>query len=113
MFEHKTEPLLSRTDFLVRFLRYLFISILILGISLLIGVLGYHQLCGLSWVDSFFNASMILTGMGPAAQMETDAAKIFASLYAIYSGIAFTAVFAIVLAPALHRFMHILHLESD
>ncbi|HXH18088.1 MAG TPA: hypothetical protein VNJ07_03305 [Chitinophagales bacterium] len=112
MFEHKRQPLLSPKLFFRRIAIYFFISTGILAFSLLLGMSGYHFIGGLSWIDSLLNASMILTGMGPVAEMKTDAAKLFASFYALYSGVAFLTTFAVLLAPALHRFMHILHLES-
>jgi hypothetical protein len=113
MFEHKDEPLLSKKNFLIRFLRYAVISFGIIGFSLALGTIGYHYFGTLNWIDAFYNAAMILTGMGPVSEMPTNASKIFASLYAIYSGVAFLTVFAVLLAPALHRFMHILHLEES
>ncbi len=113
MFEHKREPLITRHEFVIRIAKYFFISIAILGFSLLVGMLGYHNLCGLSWIDSLLNASMILTGMGPVVEMKTFASKLFASFYALYSGIAFLSSVSVLLAPALHRFMHVLHLEDE
>ena len=84
-----------------------------LAFSLFIGMSGYHYLAELSWIDSLLNASMILTGMGPVDEMKTNAAKLFASFYALYSGVAFLSMFAVLLAPALHRVMHVLHFESE
>jgi len=113
MFENHQEPLLNRRQFFLRALKYFFISMGILAFSLSIGIFGYHYFDGLSWVDSLLNASMILTGMGPVDTMKTNGVKLFASCYAIYSGIAFQTVFAVLLAPAVHRFIHIIHLESE
>lgn len=112
MFEHKHQPLIPLREFLLRLLRYFLFSSVILGFSLFLGMFGYHHLAGLSWIDSLLNASMILTGMGPVDQMQTNAAKVFASFYALYSGVVFLSTIALLLAPAVHRFMHILHLES-
>jgi hypothetical protein len=113
MFENHQQPLLSRRDFLRRQARYTLIaSVVVIG-SLLIGVLGYHFLESLSWVDAFVNASMILGGMGPVNPLHTDAGKVFAGFYALYSGLIFLVVAAILIAPALHRFLHNLHIESD
>jgi hypothetical protein len=81
-----------------------------LGISLGIGVLGYHYLDGLSWLDSFLNASMILAGMGPVDAIRTDAGKWFASFYAVFSGVVFLSTVAVFLSPIAHRFLHKLHL---
>ena len=113
MFEHRSQPLLSHREFLSRQLRFLFYSFLLIGSSLTIGTIGYHDLASLSWIDSFFNASMILTGMGPVSPMPTGAAKIFSSLYALFSGIIFLSTAAILIAPAAHRFLHIIHLEAE
>ena len=79
--------------------------------SLVLGSVGYHRLGGLPWIDSLLNASMILAGMGPVDPLRTTAAKLFASFYALYSGIAFLTMVAILMAPLLHRFLHKLHLE--
>ena len=78
-----------------------------------IGVLGYHYFNELSWLDSLLNASMILTGMGPIDAMKNDGAKWFASIYAIFSGVAFLSTVAVFLSPIVHRFLHRLHLDED
>jgi hypothetical protein len=78
----------------------------------LIGVVGYHTIAGLPWIDSLLNASMILTGMGPVNPMETDAAKLFASFYSIYSGVAFLSISVVFLAPLAHRILHLFHAEK-
>ena len=79
--------------------------------SLLLGVLGYHLVAGLSWIDALVNAAMILTGMGPVNEMSTVGAKLFASFYALFSGVAFLTIVAVLLAPAVHRFLHRFHLD--
>jgi hypothetical protein len=94
-------------------LRYLIYSFLLICFSLSVGVGGYHLVAKLSWIDSLYNASMILTGMGPVAELTTSSAKVFASVYALFSGIAFLSTVAVFFAPIVHRFMHIMHLESD
>lgn len=86
---------------------------LVLLFSSLIGTLGYRYFFSLGWVDSFYNASMILTGMGPVNAAPSAAAKIFASFYAIYSGVAFLTCVAIVLSPVVHRFLHKFHLDIE
>jgi len=88
------------------------VALFVLGISLLIGVGGYRYFAGLGWTDSLLNASMILTGMGPVNQMTDEAAKIFASLYAIYSGVAFLSISAVFFAPLAHRILHLFHAED-
>jgi hypothetical protein len=85
----------------------------VLLISLMIGLFGYRHYFGLSWTDSLYNSSMILTGMGPANVPPSDAAKIFASFYAIYSGVAFLSSVAIIFSPIVHRFLHKFRLDVE
>jgi hypothetical protein len=113
MFEHYTKPLLPPELFLVRVLRYLGFTIFLLSVSLGIGVVGYHYLDDLPWLDSLLNASMILTGMGPVDPMKNDVAKWFASFYAIFSGVAFLSTVAVFLSPLVHRFLHRHHLDES
>lgn len=110
-FEHKSKPLLSRRKFIARFFRYMLFSLLLIGFSLGVGVVGYHVTNDLNWLDSLLNASMILTGMGPVDPIKNDAAKWFASFYSIFSGIAFLSTVAVFLSPVVHRFMHKMHLD--
>lgn len=112
-FEHRKQPLLKRREFLRRQMQYFFYSGILLAFSLGIGVLGYKYFGGISWIDSLLNASMILTGMGPVSEMHSDAAKLFSSFYALYSGIAFLGTVAVFFAPIAHRFMHILHMDPE
>jgi ABC-type glycerol-3-phosphate transport system permease component len=112
-FESKNTPLLPRRKFYNRMLRSFLIASTMIFCSLFLGILGYHFICKLSWIDSLLNASMILTGMGPVNQMETDASKLFASFYALYSGIAFLSTVAVFIAPLAHRLMHRFHLEKE
>jgi hypothetical protein len=112
-FEHRSQPLLPRKKFLIRLGRYSFFATLLLGSSLGIGVLGYHYLNDLGWLDSLLNASMILAGMGPVDSLENDAAKWFASFYAIFSGVVFLTTVAVFLSPIFHRFFHKLHLGDE
>ena len=113
MFEHHKQPLLTPREFLFRELVYLFVAGLIIIGSLLLGVFGYHYLEGLPWVDSLVNASMILGGMGPVDVLHTVPGKIFASFYALYSGIIFLVSVGIILAPLYHRFLHRFHLDME
>lgn len=110
-FEHRTKKVLPFDRFIWRLLRFTMYTILLLGVSLSIGMLGYHYLDQLSWVDSLVNASMILTGMGPVNHLNNNASKWFASAYAIFSGIAFPTIVAVFLSPAIHRFFHKLHVS--
>lgn len=113
MYENKHTPLSSRHTFVKRVFRNFILANIILAFSLFLGMAGYHWLGHLGWVDSLLNASMILTGMGPVNAMESDAAKIFASAYAIFSGVAFLTTVGVLLAPAIHRLMHKFHLQDD
>lgn len=113
MFEHHKKPLVSRKVFIRRQLHYTFFSLLILLFSIGIGTAGYHFFGRLSLVDSFLNASMILTGMGPVDHMETTGGKLFASLYALFSGIAFLTFAGVLFTPVYHRFLHRFHLNIE
>jgi hypothetical protein len=112
-FEHRHQPLASRSLFLRRVQRYLTLSFGIIVVSLGVGVLGYHITEGLSWLDSLLNASMILGGMGPVDAVRTTAGKWFASFYALYSGLVLLVAAGVLMAPVFHRFLHRFHLEID
>ena len=88
-------------------------GLVILFISLLLGMIGYHHYFNLGWVDSLYNASMILTGMGPIDKAPGDGAKIFASFYAIYNGVTFLTSVAVILGPVVHRFLHKFKIEVE
>jgi hypothetical protein len=111
--EHRHEPLASRQVFLRRMASYVALSAGIVLFSLGIGILGYHFLEGLSWIDSLLNASMILGGMGPVAPLETVAGKLFASFYALFSGMILLVAVGVLIAPAFHRFLHHFHFDID
>jgi len=111
-YENKKQKLVSNKKFRSRIMYAVYIDIILLSVSLLIGVMGYHYFNNLSYVDAFMNASMILGGMGPVDLLINDSAKIFAGVYALYSGIAFLTSFAILIAPVYHRFLHKFHLEE-
>ena len=113
MYERNTEPLASPQVFARRLALNGLIGLLLLIFSLGIGMLGYHFLGKLSWIDSLLNASMILGGMGPVDKMNTDQIKIFASFYAIYSGVILLASVGILIAPIFHRFLHRFHLADE
>ena len=113
MFENKKEHILPVKAFLQRLLNYAVVAVAFISFSLLIGILGYHFICHLGWIDSFYNASMILGGMGPADVITTNSGKIFAACYALFSGIAFLGSVAILFAPLVHRFFHILHVDNN
>ena len=101
-----------RRPFFHRFLLALGLSAVLVGISLGIGILGYHFIAGLGWVDSLLNAAMILTGMGPVDTMNSNAAKLFASGYALFSGVVFITATGILIAPIFHHVLHRFHLEE-
>lgn len=104
--------LLPRRDFIRRLGWSVAAGAVLILFSLSIGVVGYHELAGLSWVDAFLDASMILSGMGPHAPLQTTPAKIFAACYALYSGIALLTTAGVILAPVIHRALHKFHLED-
>ena len=112
-FEHKKDKLLSFPDFIIRVLRYSLFALFLIAISVGIGTFGYHIFGKLGYIDSFYNACMILTGMGPVSVMETSVAKLFSSFYALYSGIAFLSITAIFFSPIAHRLLHILHINKS
>lgn len=109
--ENRKTQLLPRKDFIIRMGWYGFFGCLFLLFSLAIGTIGYHLTANLSWVDAFLNAAMILTGMGPVDKLETDTAKLFASFYAIFSGVSFLTFCGVLFTPIYHRFMHKFHLD--
>jgi hypothetical protein len=113
MFEHKSKPLLSSREFFGRMVRTVSVVAGIVAFSLFMGSAGYHYLGELPWIESLLNASMILAGMGPVDPIHSSAAKLFASFYALYSGISFLTMVAILMAPLLHRFLHKFHLEAS
>jgi len=113
VFEHKREEMLSRAAFLWRMGRSFLVTIGIVLISLAIGSCGYHFFGPMPWIDALLNSSMILTGMGPVNDMQTTGGKLFATFYALYSGIAFLTLVAVMLAPVLHRAMHKFHLDDE
>lgn len=112
MYERRDHLLLSRAKFARRVARHLMLALLVVAVGLGIGVLGYHSLAGLGWIDSLLNASMILGGMGPVDPLHSSAAKIFASCYALFSGLAFIAIASLMVAPFAHRVLHRFHLEQ-
>ncbi len=110
--EHRSQPLAPRPKFLRRLVAYSLAGFLLIGLSLLVGVLGYRHLGGLGWVDALLNASMILGGMGPVDPLSSDAAKLFASAYALYSGVALISTVSLLLTPVIHRLLHKMHVAG-
>ena len=113
MYEHRRKPLLSWRAFLGRLLRHFTAAAGLVLLSLGIGMLGYERLEHLGWRDAFLNAAMLLGGMGPVDRPLTDAGKIFAGLYALYSGLVFLIVAGLLLAPVVHRILHRLHWDNE
>jgi len=113
MFEHRSQALLPRRIFYRRLVRHAAVGLALIAVMLGLGMIGYHAFEKLPWVDAFVNAAMILSGMGPVATLQTDAGKIFAGCYALFSGLAFVSVIGIVIAPVFHRFLHRFHLEMQ
>ena len=113
MYEHGKQPLLSAAKFTRRVIRHFFLALLILAVGLGIGVLGYHCLEGLNWIDALLNASMILGGMGPVDLPRSSAAKIFASGYALFAGLVFISIASLIVAPFAHRSLHRCNLDKE
>jgi len=113
LYEHYRQPLISRAAFFIRIAWHVVIALGIVLVSLGIGIFGYHLFEGLSWIDATVNAAMILGGMGPVNQLYTNAGKLFAAFYALFSGIVFLVAVAVMLAPVVHRLLHRFHFEFD
>ena len=113
MFEHRSQPLASSIEFRRRMLLYGMVTAIMILFSLAIGMLGYHYFESLPWIDALLNASMILGGMGPVNPLQTNSGKIFASFYALYSGIILLASVGVLAAPLFHRVLHRFHLEIE
>jgi hypothetical protein len=112
MFERKHQKVVPVSVFAKRVLVYIAFAILLILVALAIGIAGYHWVAGFSWIDSFLNASMILGGMGPVNVLPNADAKVFASLYALFSGLVFIAVMGIMFTPVMHRIIHKFHVED-
>ena len=113
MYERHDEPLATQQVFVRRLVLNGLIGFLLLMFSLGIGILGYHFFEGLSWIDALLNASMILGGMGPVSPIRTNIGKVFASFYALYSGVVLLASVGVLATPILHRFLHYFHLADE
>ena len=111
-FEHRTQPVIPPERFIIRLAHSGIIALALIAVSLFIGMVGYHILEGLSWIDAFLNASMLLGGMGPIHIPATSGGKLFAGLYALYCGLAVILVAGVILAPIAHRILHRFHMES-
>ena len=111
-FEHRGQRPLPTNIFMGRLARYFLAATVLVLSALGVGVLGYHILEDLSWTDAFLSASMILGGMGPVSELHTEGGKIFAGLYALFSGIVFVVAVGLIIAPLFHRLLHKFHFEE-
>ena len=102
----RSKKLLPRKLFLKRVARNASIGLIIIILSLGMGMWGYRYFEQMSWVEAYENASMILSGMGPVSDLQTDKGRIFAGSYALFSGIVFLVVIAVTFAPIFHRILH-------
>ena len=110
--ENRRQKVVPLSHFLVRLGRYGAFALVLIGLSVLMGTIGYRHVADLGWIDSFHMACMILTGMGPVEEMKSNQAKLFSSFYALYSGVAFLSITAVIFAPIIHRLLHILHVQD-
>ena len=113
MFEHYSKPLIPQAAYHRRLIGAAGLALLLIGLSLLVGMLGYHELESMSWVDAYLSAAMILSGMGPVGEPLSTAGKLFAGTYALYSGFVALICVGVLGAPVLHRFLHRFHFEED
>jgi hypothetical protein len=111
-FERRHQRLAPLDVFLKRIAASWLISVGLISIALAIGIIGYHSLAGFGWIDSLLEASMLLGGMGPVNPLPNNAAKIFASIYALFSGLLFIVTMGVVLSPLAHRLMHKFHIDE-
>jgi hypothetical protein len=113
MYEGHRQPILPRPKFVRRVVLHVSMALLTVVMALAIGTIGYHSFGKLGWVDAILNASMILGGMGPIADLTSTPAKLFAAAYALFSGLLFIGILGVVLAPFAHRLMHSLHVDTS
>jgi len=111
-FERKQDRLLPRREFARRLGRAGGLAGMLLAFALFIGTFGYHFWAHFSWIDAWLNATMILTGMGPVGEIRNVGGKLFASFYALFSGIVFITSIAVILGPLLHRLLHKFHIDE-
>jgi len=112
-YEHRADELAPRSIFIKRIVGSLAVALCVIAVALTIGIAGYHFIAGFNWIDSLLEASMILGGMGPVNEMHGDGPKIFASIYALFSGLIVIALMGIMLAPVVHRVMHKFHVDEE
>ena len=105
-------PYSRKSKFIAHLIRNVIYGIFFISIALYIGILGYHFFEGMSWIDAFVNASMILSGMGPVIPLTSFGGKLFAGFYALFSGLVFIAIIALIFSPIIHQIFYKIHLES-
>jgi hypothetical protein len=113
MYERRGDRLAPRSIFIKRIIGSLLIALGVIVVALSVGILGYRLIAGFNWIDSLLEASMILGGMGPIKELPDTAAKIFASIYALLSGLIVIALMGIMLSPVAHRVMHKFHVDEE
>jgi hypothetical protein len=113
MFEHKRQRVIPVAQFRQRVAKSVLLALAIIGGSLVVGVVGYRLTEGMPWLDAFLNASMLMGGMGPVGELHKSAAKVFASLFALYAGLVFIVTASLILAPLVHRMLHKLHADAE
>ncbi len=113
MFEHYSKPLIPRADYHRRLVGAAGLALLLIVVSLGVGMVGYHAIEGMSWIDAYLSAAMILSGMGPVGEPLSTEGKLFAGTYALYSGFVALICVGVLGAPVLHRFLHRFHIEED
>jgi hypothetical protein len=111
MYESRRERPLPPRAFARRLAKHFLATTALIGLSLAVGLAGYHHFEHLGWRDAFLNAAMLLGGMGPVNAPHSDAGKLFAGVYALFAGLVFIVAAGVLLAPALHRLFHTLHWE--
>jgi len=111
-YEHVSEPVVSEPVFYNRIFKNLLLGLGITFLSILMGTLGFYYFAGHSWIDSFHNSTMILSGRGPVVDIQNHAGKIFSSFYGLFSGIALFVIIGYILAPVIHRFLHKMHVDE-
>ena len=111
-YERRHDQLAPRSVFIKRLVVALVFALGLILLALMIGITGSHFIAGFHWIDSLLEASMILGGMGPIKELPSDGAKVFASVYALFSGLIFIAVMGLVLSPVVHRVLHKFHVDE-
>lgn len=111
-YERHHDKLAPRSVFIKRLVAAEGFALALIATALIIGIAGYHYIAGFQWLDSLLEASMILGGMGPIKELPNDGAKVFASIYALFSGLIFIGVMGLVLSPVVHRIMHKFHVDE-